>query len=104
MPNLRSDKSQLTRVARCSLHDTLTLAQARARVELRDVVTEQDGLDVVELLHESLLDAFTLESGELDLFNKSGKMGGLQKQIKVCQSHVKFSMPVKCRIYRNDKS
>ena len=27
-----------------------------------------------------------------------------QQRDKVCQSHVNFSMPVKCRIYRNDKS
>ena len=41
-------------------------------------------------------------------FNAVDVLSGLQDCAKVCQAlvkpHVKFSMPVKCRIYRNDKS
>ena len=45
------------------LESLIRLSQARARVELRQEVTEQDANDVAHLLQESLLDAFTNETG-----------------------------------------
>lgn len=62
------------------LESLIRLAQARARMELRVEVTEDDAKDVVDLLHESLLDAFTDDTGEVDLSRKGG--GGLVKQVK----------------------
>ena len=60
------------------LESLIRLSQARARMELRDVVTAEDAQDVIDLLHESLLDAFTNEAGEVEV----GRKGGVVKQIK----------------------
>ena len=43
-------------------------------------VTESDANDVVQLLHESLLDAFTTETGAIDL----GRKGGISLAKQVC--------------------
>ena len=60
------------------LESLIRLSQARARMELRDIVTGEDAQDVIDLLHESLLDAFTNEVGEVEV----GRKGGVVKQIK----------------------
>ena len=60
------------------LESLIRLSQARARLELRDIVTEEDAQDVIDLLHESLLDAFTNEAGEVEV----GRRGGVVRQIK----------------------
>lgn len=85
-----------------NLESLIRLAQARARAELRELVTEQDAQDVVDLLHESLLDAFTNESGALggDLFSKSGKMGGTQKQVKALVNALKQEAQLRdCKLF-----
>jgi DNA helicase MCM8 len=63
------------------LESLIRLSQARARAELRDEVTAADASDVVQLLQESLLDAFTTEVGTMDF---KGRKGGfsLAKQVK----------------------
>mmetsp|Transcript_17029 Transcript_17029/g.23413 ORF Transcript_17029/g.23413 Transcript_17029/m.23413 type:complete len:743 (+) Transcript_17029:535-2763(+) len=63
-----------------NLESLIRLAQARARMELREQVTESDALEVVQLLQESLLDAYTDELGRID----TGRKGGisLAKQVK----------------------
>ena len=68
------------------LESLIRLAQARARMEMRTEVTEADALEVVDLLHESLLDAFTSETGRVDLGHK---LTSKTKQIKaiVAQLH-----------------
>ena len=43
--------------------------------------TQDDALDVVEMLQESLLDAFTTEAGEVDFAHHSGSMS-LAKQAR----------------------
>ena len=43
-------------------------------------VTEEDAEDVVQLLHESLLDAFTTDTGEVDFGRKGGI--SLAKQVE----------------------
>ena len=45
-------------------------------------MTEDDAEDVVQLLHESLLDAFTADTGEVDFGRKGGM--SLAKQVKEC--------------------
>lgn len=62
------------------LESLIRLAQARAKLELRDEVTESDARDVADLLQEALLDANTNETGVLD----TGRRGGMSmaKQVK----------------------
>mmetsp|Transcript_16885 Transcript_16885/g.25436 ORF Transcript_16885/g.25436 Transcript_16885/m.25436 type:complete len:417 (-) Transcript_16885:132-1382(-) len=62
------------------LESLIRLSQARARLELREEVSEGDAIDVVDMLHESLLDAVTLDTGQIDF----GRKGGMStaKQVK----------------------
>jgi DNA helicase MCM8 len=55
------------------------LAQARAKIELRETVTEADALDVVSLLEQSLLETFRTDAGTFD-FGRRGM--SLAKQVK----------------------
>ena len=59
----------------------IRLSQARAKLELREQVTEQDAREVVMLLQESLLSAFTTEIGELSTGGRKGGPQGLAKQV-----------------------
>ena len=43
-------------------------------------VTENDAIDVVDLLHESLLDAVTLDTGQIDFGRKGGM--SMAKQVR----------------------
>jgi len=64
------------------LESLIRLSQARAKLELRDVVTEADAKDIVSLLRDSLLDAFTDDAGVVDLQRSSGmSMGKLCKAL-----------------------
>jgi DNA helicase MCM8 len=62
------------------LESLVRLAQARAKLELREHVTAEDAHDVVQMLQESLLDTFTTETGEMDFGRKGGM--SLAKQVK----------------------
>ena len=62
------------------LESMIRLSQARARMELREEVTEQDANEVVQLLQESMLDVYTDETGILDFSRKGGM--SLAKQMK----------------------
>lgn len=63
------------------LESLIRLAQARARIDLREEVTEDDAQEVVNLLQESLLDVYTNETGFVDTGKKGGHMT-LPKQMK----------------------
>jgi len=52
------------------LESMIRLSQARARTELREVVTQEDAEDVVELMKESLYDLFTDDQGVV-VFSRS---------------------------------
>jgi DNA helicase MCM8 len=54
------------------LESLIRLAQARAKIELREEVTEEDALDVVEIMKESLYDVLTDEYGQLDFRRTTG--------------------------------
>ena len=54
------------------LESLIRLSQARAKSELRDVVNESDAQEVVELLTESLIQAFTDNIGQVDHTRKNG--------------------------------
>ncbi|KAF8069353.1 hypothetical protein N665_1141s0014 [Sinapis alba] len=58
------------------LESLVRLAQARARVDLREEITVQDAMDVVEIMKESLYDKFVDEHGVVDF----GRSGGMSRQ------------------------
>ncbi|XP_038903978.1 probable DNA helicase MCM8 isoform X1 [Benincasa hispida] len=58
------------------LESLVRLAEARARVDLREEITVQDAMDVVEIMKESLYDKYVDEHGVLDF----GRSGGMSKQ------------------------
>ncbi|PIA38676.1 hypothetical protein AQUCO_02700121v1 [Aquilegia coerulea] len=58
------------------LESLVRLAQARARVDLREEITAQDALDVVEIMRESLYDKYVDEHGIVDF----GRSGGMSQQ------------------------
>ncbi|CAM9928258.1 unnamed protein product [Ectocarpus fasciculatus] len=62
------------------LESLVRLSQARAKVELREHVTEQDAKDVVDMMQESLLEACVTDTGAID-FGRSGATG-LAKQVR----------------------
>lgn len=62
------------------LESLIRLSQARARLELREEVTEQDARDVIEIMKQSLLETFEDEFGNID-FRKSSGMSK-SKEIK----------------------
>ncbi|KAF0975071.1 hypothetical protein FDP41_005824 [Naegleria fowleri] len=64
--------SEATPITTRQLESLIRLAQARARAELRNVVTERDALDVVELIKESMFDVLTDDKGRIDLTRVSG--------------------------------
>lgn len=49
-------------------------------------MSEEDAEDVVQLLHESLLDAFTTDTGEIDFGRKGGM--SLAKQVHYKQKQI----------------
>ena len=57
------------------LESVIRLAEARAKLELRELVTAQDAADVVELMRESLVEAATDEFGTVD-FSRSAMSNG----------------------------
>ncbi|XP_041022952.1 probable DNA helicase MCM8 isoform X1 [Juglans microcarpa x Juglans regia] len=58
------------------LESLVRLAEARARLELREEITAQDALDVVEIMKESLYDKYVDEHGFVDF----GRSGGMSQQ------------------------
>ncbi|KAG7379494.1 hypothetical protein PHYBOEH_011924 [Phytophthora boehmeriae] len=62
------------------LESMIRLSQARARAELSETVTAEHAQDVVDIMQECLLDAYTTDDGNLD-FGRSGGMS-LAKKVK----------------------
>lgn len=58
------------------LESLVRLAEARARIDLREEITEQDASDVVEIMKESLYDKYVDEHGFVDF----GRSGGMSQQ------------------------
>ncbi|KAH7437197.1 hypothetical protein KP509_05G060500 [Ceratopteris richardii] len=58
------------------LESLVRLAEARSRLELREIITQQDAKDVVEIMKESLYDKFVDENGVMDY----GRSGGMSQQ------------------------
>ncbi|CAN1805553.1 Probable DNA helicase MCM8 [Linum perenne] len=58
------------------LESLVRLAEARARLELREEITSQDAMDVVEIMKESLYDKYLDDNGVVDF----GRSGGMSQQ------------------------
>ncbi|XP_062117205.1 probable DNA helicase MCM8 [Humulus lupulus] len=58
------------------LESLVRLAEARARLDLREEITAQDAMDVVEIMRESLYDKYVDENGFVDF----GRSGGMSQQ------------------------
>ncbi|KAF8395011.1 hypothetical protein HHK36_018950 [Tetracentron sinense] len=58
------------------LESLVRLAEARARLDLREEITVQDALEVVEIMKESLYDKYVDEHGFVDF----GRSGGMSQQ------------------------
>ncbi|EYU41631.1 hypothetical protein MIMGU_mgv1a026728mg, partial [Erythranthe guttata] len=71
--NTSADSTPIT--AR-QLESLVRLAGARARVDLREEISTQDALDVVEIMKESLYDKYVDENGLVDF----GRSGGMSQQ------------------------
>ncbi|KMS95512.1 hypothetical protein BVRB_007520 isoform B [Beta vulgaris subsp. vulgaris] len=76
----RNTSADGTPITARQLESLVRLAEARARVDLRDKITDQDALDVVEIMKESLYDKYVDEHGVVD-FARSGGMSQ-QKEAK----------------------
>ncbi|KAK9079291.1 hypothetical protein SSX86_000962 [Deinandra increscens subsp. villosa] len=76
----RSTSADGTPVTARQLESLVRLAQARARVDLREEITIKDAMEVVEIMKESLYDKYVDEHGFVD-FGRSGGMSH-QKEAK----------------------
>ncbi|RCV17352.1 hypothetical protein SETIT_3G213500v2 [Setaria italica] len=69
----RSTSADGTPITARQLESLVRLAEARARVDLREEVTREDAQDVVDIMKESLYDKYVDEHGFVD-FARSGGM------------------------------
>ncbi|KAK9724046.1 hypothetical protein RND81_05G044400 [Saponaria officinalis] len=76
----RNTSADGTPITARQLESLVRLSEARARIDLREEITEQDALDVVEIMKESLYDKYVDEHGVID-FARSGGMSQ-QKEAK----------------------
>jgi len=66
------------------LESLIRLAQARAKLELRELVTQRDAEDVVQLMKDAIFDAAMGEGGDLDFARVAGGSGmSMSKQVKL---------------------
>ncbi|XVF55420.1 hypothetical protein PTKIN_Ptkin06aG0034600 [Pterospermum kingtungense] len=72
----RSTSGDGTPITARQLESLVRLAEARARVELREKITAQDATDAVEIMKESLYDKYVDEHGLVDF----GRSGGMSQQ------------------------
>ncbi|CAD6333579.1 unnamed protein product [Miscanthus lutarioriparius] len=68
----RSTSADGTPITARQLESLVRLAEARARVDLRDEVTEEDAQDVVDIMKESLYDKYVDEHGYVDFARSAG--------------------------------
>uniref|UniRef100_A0A7S1T7Z7 DNA helicase n=1 Tax=Compsopogon caeruleus TaxID=31354 RepID=A0A7S1T7Z7_9RHOD len=62
------------------LESVIRLAEARAKAELRDLVTAEDAMDVVEISQESMIDTYSDEAGRLDFGRSTGMSKSNEKR------------------------
>ncbi|XP_045483786.1 DNA helicase MCM8-like [Harmonia axyridis] len=71
----RFQTGESTPVTTRQLQSLIRLSQARAKLELREEVTQQDAEDIVEIMKRSLSDIFTDESGLLNTTRSQNSTG-----------------------------
>lgn len=74
--------SDSTPITTRQLEALIRLTEARARLELREVASEQDAQDVVEVMKYSMLDTFSDEFGMVD-FQRCPYGSGMSQRSKV---------------------
>eukprot|EP00124_Ichthyophonus_hoferi_P000656 Ihof_evm3s26 gene=Ihof_evmTU3s26 len=81
---LREDHQQVdsTPITTRQLESLIRLAEARARVELREVVTREDALDVIQIMKYSLFDTYSDGNGNFD-FSRSQMGTGTSKKAEM---------------------
>lgn len=72
----RNTSADGTPITARQLESLVRLAEARARINLREEITLQDALDVVEIMKGSLYDKYVDEHGFVDF----GRSGGMSQQ------------------------
>lgn len=75
--NACNNTNTLPITSRC-LDSLIRLSQARAKLELRTIVTREDTIDIVKLVQESIFEACYLEMGMNrggGIYNQGGSMG-----------------------------
>ncbi|KAM4089890.1 hypothetical protein ACJW30_09G018100 [Castanea mollissima] len=72
----RNTSADGTPITARQLESLVRLAEARARLDLREEITAQDAMDVVEIMKESLYDKYVDEHGFVDF----GRSGGMSQQ------------------------
>ena len=72
--------AESTPITTRQLESLIRLSQARAKIELREFVTESDAQDVIELMKESLYQTFEDQYGNVDFRRSSGMSNA--KQLK----------------------
>ncbi|OMJ17570.1 DNA helicase MCM8 [Smittium culicis] len=81
--DLRSKhKNDTTPITTRQLEALIRLGEARARAELREIVTELDAKDVIEIMNSSLLQTYEDEDGILD-FTRSQMGSGMSKRSEI---------------------
>ncbi|XP_024985408.1 probable DNA helicase MCM8 [Cynara cardunculus var. scolymus] len=86
----RNTSADGTPITARQLESLVRLAQARARVELREEITVEDAEDVVEIMKESLYDKYVDEHGFVD-FDRSGGMSNLKEGKRLLSALIKQS-------------
>jgi DNA helicase MCM8 len=66
------------------LESLIRLAEARAKLEMREVVTQRDAVDAVELMKDTLYEQFSDAHGVVDLGRAAGREAGMSMDKKVC--------------------
>ena len=61
-----------TPITNRQLESLIRLAEARAKIELRELVTKRDATDVVEIMKESLFETYEDQYGNIDFTRSSG--------------------------------
>ena len=65
------------------LESLVRLSEARARVDLRELVTDRDAMDAVELYSLSMADVMRDDTGKLGAFGKRTGVSGKRKNFRV---------------------
>jgi DNA helicase MCM8 len=75
----RHHSADSTPITTRQLESLIRLSEARARIELREIVTQQDAEDVIEIMKYSMMDTYSDDFGVLD-FHRSQHGSGMSSR------------------------